>query len=811
MAIEQKNTINLPLEGMDSEHCALIIDKGLSKVAGITSHKVELNNNRAIINTDDATDTVKKVVTAVRDLGYDVTTVKKTFPVLNMTCASCAVSSESILNSQPGVVSVAVNYANATAQVEYIPTLTNSQTLKAALQSIGYDLMIDESEEAKDQLEEGHRKKYQTLRKRTIGSIILSLPTVAIAMFFMDIPYANSIMWALATPVVLVFGQQFFVNAWKQTKHRSANMDTLVALSTGVAYLFSAFNTLFPEVWHSKGLHAHVYFEAAAVVIAFILLGKMLEEKAKGNTSSAIKKLMGLQPKTVTVVHHGGHQMEMPIAKVKVGDTLLVKPGEKIAVDGIVSEGVSFVDESMISGEPIPVEKTKGEKVFAGTINQKGSFQFIADKVGGDTVLAQIIKMVQQAQGSKAPVQKMVDKIAGIFVPIVILIAILSLIAWVIFGGENGLTQGLMALVTVLVIACPCALGLATPTAIMAGVGKGAENGILIKDAESLELAKKINAIVLDKTGTITEGKPVVTDIEWLNNNASTMPILASLEKQSEHPLAEAVVKHLGHVNYPQVHHFQSITGLGAKAHIVGEMYYAGNASLLKENTITTAPELESHAVQWLSEEKTVIYFANETQTLAVIAIADKIKDTSIEAVKTLQAEGIEVYMLTGDNQATAQAIAKQAGIEHYKAEVLPAHKAEFVKELQSQGKIVAMVGDGINDSNALAQADVSIAMGKGSDIAMDVAKMTIISSDLSKIPQAIKLSRYTVASIRQNLFWAFIYNLIGIPIAAGLLYPFTGFLLNPMIAGAAMALSSVSVVANSLRLRSKKLDTKIV
>src|SRR6185312_14258069 len=495
----ENQVINLPLAGVESEHCALIVDKGLSKVEGVKSHKVELNNNRAVITTSDGLETIPKAVKAIRDLGYDVDTVKKTFPVLNMSCASCAASSQSTLENTPGVVNVAVNYANATAQVEYVPTITDPQKLKAALQGIGYDLMIDESEEAKDALEEVHRKKFETLKKRTIGSIVLSIPLVLIGMVFMNIPYANYIMWALATPVVLIFGKQFFMGAWKQAKHRSANMDTLVALSTGVAYLFSVFNTLFPQFWESHGLEAHVYFEAAAVVIAFILLGKMLEEKAKGNTSSAIKKLMGLQPKTVTVVHHGGHQMEMPIASVKVGDTLLVKPGEKIAVDGTVSTGTSFVDESMISGEPIPVEKKQGEKVFAGTINQKGSFQFKADKVGGDTVLAHIIKMVQEAQGSKAPVQKLVDKIAGIFVPVVILIAILSLVAWVGLGGDNSFTRGLLAMVTVLVIACPCALGLATPTAIMAGVGKGAENGILIKDAESIELAKKVNAIVLDK------------------------------------------------------------------------------------------------------------------------------------------------------------------------------------------------------------------------------------------------------------------------------------------------------------------------
>ncbi len=806
MALKNDITIDLPLEGVEGEHCALIVDKELSKVPGITSHKVEVNNKRAIITSNDELETIPKAVKAIRDVGYDVDTVKKSFPVLNMTCASCASSSQSILENQPGVINVAVNYANATALVEYIPTITGPDKLKAALQSIGYDLMIDESEEARDALVDLDKKKFQTLKNKTIGAIVLSIPIVAIGMFFMNIPYANYIMWALATPVLALFGKQFFVNAWKQAKHRSANMDTLVALSTGVAYIFSVFNTVFPQYWVSRGLEAHVYFEAAAVVIAFILLGKMLEEKAKGNTSSAIKKLMGLQPKTVTIIHEGGHQMEMPIASVKVGNTLLVKPGEKIAVDGTVSNGTSFVDESMISGEPIPVEKTKNEKVFAGTINQKGSFQFVADKVGGDTVLAQIIKMVQEAQGSKAPVQKLVDKIAGIFVPIVILIAILSFITWIILGGENGLTHGMLALVTVLVIACPCALGLATPTAIMAGVGKGAENGILIKDAESLELAKKVNAIILDKTGTITEGRPVVIDTLWLKNDESQLPVLLSIEKQSEHPLAEAVVKHFQNITLLPVQHFESITGFGAKAQVSEQTYFIGNAALLKANNISIDLSLENTATKWLTQANTVIYFADGKQTLAIIAIADKIKQTSIDAVSQLQAAGIEVYMLTGDNPSTAKAIAEQVGIKNYRAEVLPAHKADFVKELQQQGKVVAMVGDGINDSNALAQADVSIAMGKGSDIAMDVAKMTIISSDLSKIPQAIKLSKHAVATIKQNLFWAFIYNVIGIPIAAGILYPFNGFLLNPMIAGAAMALSSISVVTNSLRLKTLKL-----
>jgi Cu2+-exporting ATPase len=562
---------------------------------------------------------------------------------------------------------------------------------------------------------------------------------------------------------------------------------------------------LFPKFWESRGLEAHVYFEAAAVIIAFILLGKLLEEKAKGNTSSAIKKLMGLQPKTVVVIQPDGTEKQTAIENVNVNDTILVKPGEKIAVDGIVTTGSSYVDESMLSGEPVPVLKEENEKVFAGTINQKGSFQFKAVKVGKETMLAQIIKMVQDAQGSKAPVQKLVDKIAGIFVPVVMSIAVITFIIWFILGGDNGVVQGLLAAITVLVIACPCALGLATPTAIMVGVGKGAEKGILIKDAESLELAKKVNAIILDKTGTITEGKPEVTGISWLQNNDTAKNILLSIEKKSEHPLAEAVVKFLGDTATTPLTNFDSITGKGAKADYNGETFFVGNKKLLAENKVTIADELLKQAGKWSKQAKTVIWFANSKEALSVLAISDKIKETSVQAIKELQAMDIELYMLTGDNEATAKSIAEETGIQHYKAEVLPQYKADFVKELQQQGKTVAMVGDGINDSTALATADVSIAMGKGSDIAMDVAKMTIISSDLSKIPQAIKLSKQTVATIKQNLFWAFIYNLIGIPIAAGILYPFNGFLLNPMIAGAAMAMSSVSVVTNSLRLKWKK------
>jgi len=488
-----------------------------------------------------------------------------------------------------------------------------------------------------------------------------------------------------------------------------------------------------------------------------------------------------------------------------VGNIILVKPGEKIAVDGLVISGNSYVDESMLSGEPVPVLKMENEQVFAGTINQKGSFQFRATKVGKETMLANIIKMVQDAQGSKAPVQKLVDRIAAVFVPVVIGIAILTFLVWFTWGGENHLAQGLLAAVTVLVIACPCALGLATPTAIMVGVGKGAEQGILIKDAESLELAKKVNAIVLDKTGTITAGKPVVTDVYWKDNADELKGILLSLETQSEHPLAEAVVAYYNDVKATPISFIESITGKGIKGSEGIITYYVGNRRLLTENRITISTELMERATQWENQSKTVIWFANSQSALAVIAIADRIKETSVRAITEMQAMGIELYMLTGDNETTARAIAAETGLQHYKAEVLPEHKADFVKELQQKGKVVAMVGDGINDSTSLATADVSIAMGKGSDIAMDVAKMTIISSDLTKIPQAIRLSKQTVATIKQNLFWAFIYNLVGIPLAAGILYPVNGFLLNPMIAGAAMALSSVSVVSNSLRLRWKK------
>ncbi|RXG21599.1 Cu2+-exporting ATPase [Leeuwenhoekiella aequorea] len=735
--------------------------------------------------------------------------IKESFPVTGMTCASCAASVESVLKHTEGVFDASVNFANSSVLVEYDKALSPNQ-LQNALREVGYDIIID-TENPSEVQQELQQKHYQDIKSRTIWSAILTLPIFVLGMFFMQWEPGKWISLVLTFPILFWFGRSFFINAFKQAKHGKANMDTLVALSTGIAFIFSVFNTFFPESWLSRGIEPHVYYEAATVIITFISLGKLLEEKAKSNTSSAIKKLMGLQPKTLKIIENG-EEKEIPISSVQVGQTILVRPGEKIPVDGEVSKGSSYVDESMITGEPVPVEKSTDEKVFAGTVNQKGSFQFTAEKVGGETLLSQIIKMVQEAQGSKAPVQKLVDKIAGIFVPVVLAISIITFIVWISIGGDNGFSQALLTSVAVLVIACPCALGLATPTAIMVGIGKGAENNILIKDAESLELGHKVNAVILDKTGTITEGKPLVTDILWkdkLENQNDYKEILLAIEAQSEHPLAGAVVNHLKDENVEQTEmaSFESITGKGVKAQTEnGSKYYVGNHKLMVEKNIQIDASLMQTAESLEEQAKTVIFFGNEKQVLAILAIADKIKETSKKAIETLQDRGIEVYMLTGDNNKTASAVAKQVGITNYQGEVMPSQKAAFVEKLQADGKIVAMVGDGINDSHALAQANVSIAMGKGSDIAMDVAKMTLITSDLQSIPKALELSKRTVLGIRQNLFWAFIYNLIGIPIAAGVLYPVNGFLLDPMIAGMAMAFSSVSVVLNSLRLKGVKL-----
>lgn len=752
---------------------------------------------------------------------------KQTFPVTGMTCAACASSVETILQHTDGVKSASVNFATNTVLVEFDAS-TNPDALNKALEDIGYGLVISDKE-VSESVKEEQEKKYEAVKKQTIGAALLAFPVFILGMFFMDWEPGRWISLVISIPVLFYFGRHFYTNAWKQARHRKANMDTLVALSTGIAFIFSAFNTVFPDFWLIRGIHPHVYYEAATVIIVFISFGKLLEERAKSSTGTALRKLMGLQPKTLTLIREGKPQ-EIKLENVALGDRILIKPGEKIPVDGKVLEGSSFIDESMISGEPVPVEKSVNAQVFAGTINQKGSLQIEAVKVGASTLLSQIIKRVQEAQGSKAPIQRLVDKISGIFVPIVILIALLTFGVWMLLGDENAFAHALLASVSVLVIACPCALGLATPTAIMVGVGKGAENQILIRDAESLELGHRVNALILDKTGTITEGKPTVTNIQWsvggnqevkskelvvsggesddLQLTSRYLQVLLALESKSEHPLAEAVVNYLQEkrVEDLNMEDFQSITGRGVKANYNGKSYFIGNENLLLENRIATSPELVSKAKAWSQEAQTVIWFADEKQGLAILGIRDQIKAGSKSAILKLQNSGIEVFMLTGDNRHTASVVAHEVGIRDFRAEVLPSDKSQFVKNLQEKGKIVAMVGDGINDSEALAQADVSIAMGHGSDIAMNVAKITLITSDLGKIPQAFRLSHLTVNGIKQNLFWAFIYNLIGIPIAAGILYPINGFLLDPMIAGALMAFSSVSVVLNSLRLKARTL-----
>ena len=732
--------------------------------------------------------------------------IKNTYPVLGMSCASCAARVDKTLNGLPGVYQATVNYATAIAQVEYNPKVCSDAILQSAVQDAGYDLLVDTGEDVTNKAEEIRLARYRKIKRRTVVALLLSLPIMVISMFFEDISSLKYVLWILATPVVFGLGREFYINAWRQLKHGTSNMDTLVAVSTGIAYTFSVFNLLFPDFWLSRGIEPHIYFEAASVIIAFILLGRLLEERAKQNTSTAIKKLIGLQPKTVTIIVDSDERT-VPITAVQKGDTILVKPGERIAVDGMVVTGESYVDESMLNGEPVPLHKQSGEKVFAGTINQKGTFRFIADKIGSDTMLAQIIRMVQDAQGSKAPVQKLVDRIARFFVPAIISISIIAFVAWIFLAPTNGFTNGLLAMVTVLIIACPCALGLATPTAIMVGIGKGAEKGILIKDAQSLEIAQKIDTIILDKTGTITAGHPIVVESLWENGFEHSRKILYSLEKLSEHPLSDAVVNTLQNEKEISIDKFENVPGKGVKGVVGSQTYYVGNLSLLNDNHITIASHLQELANKWTQKAKTLVWFADSTQAIAAIALTDEIKQTSAEAISQLQKMGVEVYMLTGDNAISAQAISRKVGINHYKAGVLPNEKAQFIKELQANGKTVGMVGDGINDSAALAQADLSIAMGQGSDIAVDTAMATILSSDLLKIPATIRLSQLTIKTIYQNLFWAFIYNLIGIPIAAGIFYSVNGFLLNPMWASAAMAFSSVSVVLNSLRLKRKRIE----
>lgn len=733
-------------------------------------------------------------------------TETKVLPVLEMSCAVCAGNVESTVQALSGVEKASVNFAAGTLTVTYNPSVITLEVMQAAVQAAGYDLIV-EAEDPVAMQEEKARMHYKILRRNTIGAWTLSIPLALLGMVFMHVPLGNWIMMVLALAIMIFFGRSFYVNGVRHALKGKANMDTLVALSTSIAFLFSLFNTLCPGFWLGKGLEPHVYYEASGVIIAFVLLGKLMEERAKNSTSSAIKGLMGLQPKTARLVTDGREE-EVPISNLQVGNVVSVRPGEKIPVDGTLLQGSSSVDESMLSGEPIPVEKNAGDRVLAGTINQKGAFTMEATSVGGTTVLAQIVQMVQSAQGSKAPVQRIVDKVSGIFVPVVVLLSFLTFVCWLVIGGESYFSYALLSAVSVLVIACPCALGLATPTALMVGMGKGAEQHILIKDAFALENLCKVDTVVLDKTGTLTEGVPVVTDSYWISDdNIRYLDVLYTAEQKSEHPLASAILCWLEEsgAKVCEAENFESLTGRGVRIQVEGVTYWAGSQGLLDIFQAGIPEKVRKQIGQWQEDGQSVVFYGQETRLLAVLAISDRIKPTSAEAVKELKKQGIEVHLLTGDGVRTAERVAATLDIGYYKAEVMPNDKEEYIISLQQQGKKVAMVGDGINDSQALARADVSIAMGKGTDIAMDVAMVTLITSDLLLLPGAIRLSKQTVRLIYQNLFWAFIYNVIGIPLAAGVLFPINGLLLNPMLASAAMAFSSVSVVLNSLRLKFMK------
>ena len=722
---------------------------------------------------------------------------RRNFPVQGMGCAACVARVENTLKACKGVSGANVSLASNSAQVDYDPAVVTPGELKKAVQDAGYDLLVDGSDdEADSEAEIARQDAFSALKKDTLLACVVAALVMLLGMGFEDFPGKGFVLWALATPVVFWCGRRFFKAGFSALRHGSANMDTLVALSVSISYLFSVFNLLFPQVWTSQGLEAHLYFESATMIVAFILIGRLLEERAKHSTTAAIRKLIGLQEKGSTA---------------RPGETVLVKPGERLAVDGLVTDGSSYVDESTLTGEPVPALKQAGSHVYAGTINQNGALTVKVAKVGENTLLSGIIRMVRDAQGSKAPIQKTVDRIAAVFVPVIIGISVLTLLIWILCGE---VTLGLLSMVTVLVIACPCSLGLATPTAIIAGIGNGASKGILIKDAESLQVARKVQAMVMDKTGTLTEGKPSVVESVWdpsitTEDDPSALnlrDVLYALEHRSEHPLALAVCESLRGCEDLPVEDFEAILGKGIAGTVEGTRFYVGNLSLLRE-VLGDIPEASNPMVAdsigpWMDAGYTIALLFDKVKVYAVLALSDELKDTSVQAVKGLSAQGIDIHMLTGDNEVAARHIAFVAGIPNVTSHILPQGKAEYIKELQASGKRVAMVGDGINDSAALAQADLGIAMGHGSDIAIDTAQVTIVSSDLSKIGELIRLSKRTVGIVRENLFWAFFYNLLAVPVAAGILYPFTGFLLNPMVAAACMALSSVCVVTNSLRLR---------
>jgi len=807
----------IPVEGMTCATCASTIEKALCEIGGVENATVNFASEKTTVDYNPEKVNLEKIARTIDELGYTSRTNKSIFPVSGMTCASCVSRVEQALQGVPGVISVAVNLASEKATVEYIEGADVGE-MHRAVADAGYQL--GEETEEPDTLEMAARRETTGLRNRFIFSLVIAAVIMVLSMVSaLNFPFKPYVLWLLATPVQFWAGLRFYKGAWGALKHKTADMNTLIAVGTSAAYLYSVAVVLFPNFFMKAGIGHGLYFDTSAMIIALILMGRFLEAKAKGQTSEAIKKLIGLRPRTATVIKDA-KEIEIAIEAVTVDDIVVVRPGEKVPVDGIITEGNSTIDESMITGESIPLEKKAGDMVIGATINKMGSFRFRATRVGKDTMLAQIIRMVDEAQGSKAPIQRLADVIASYFVPVVISIAVITFIIWMIVGPQPTFTYALLNFVAVLIIACPCALGLATPTAIIVGTGKGAEYGILIRNGESLERSEKINTVLMDKTGTLTRGEPQVTDITSYSpyTDATLLTLAASVEKGSEHPLAGAIVSYAEEHNLPSEGYdgFTALPGLGARASVKGQNILIGNVSLMKENGIEFNIARAAAEPYW-NEGKTVLFLAADNKMAGLIAMADTLKPGATQAVAELKMMGMEVYMITGDNARAAKSIAGQAGIEDVVAEVLPENKAIEVSKLQEKGRIVAMVGDGINDAPALAQADIGIAIGTGTDIAVETGDITLIRGDLGGIVTAISLSKHTMKTIKQNLFWAFAYNVILIPVAAGILYPLFinngvpaglqfifgqyGFL-NPMLAALAMAASSITVVSNSLRLK---------